>query len=174
MRSLFIQAHTAPLWQRASVQLLALAGVCWGAVGFAMLAQYQWDMLPCPWCTLQRLIYLLIGLLALMAAGWGAAWPRRALMGLGLVLSGCGVASALWQHLVAAASASCNLTLADKILSALGLFDLAPEVFAPMASCADAAVNLLGVPFAIWSVLLFAGCALVCLRVMLRPMSPRG
>ena len=38
-----------------------------------------------------------------------------------LGLSLAGIAAALWQHFVAAASESCNLTLAEKIISGLGL-----------------------------------------------------
>ena len=72
-----------------------------------------------------------------------------------LLLALCGVAAALWQHFVAAASASCNLTLADKIVGALRLDALLPDVFSPRASCADAAVNLFGVPYDFWSLALF-------------------
>jgi disulfide bond formation protein DsbB len=56
---------------------------------------------------------------------------------------------------VAAASASCNLTLADRINTAIGLDALWPEVFAPYASCADAAATLLGVPYEFYSLTLF-------------------
>jgi disulfide bond formation protein DsbB len=169
MRSLFHAAGSPQPRFGATWQLLALGVLSWGAVGFALFAQYQWDMLPCPWCTLQRLIYLLIGTLAWAAAAWRWAPARRGLMGLALLLSASGIASALWQHFVAAASDSCKLTWADRILSALGLFDLAPEVFAPMASCADAAVNLLGLPFAWWSVALFGVCGALSLSVLKRP-----
>lgn len=160
------------LWQRsqqAQWLLGAVALACFGGVGAALVSQHVFDMMPCPWCVLQRLIYLLIGSLALLAALWPATTARRVLSGLAGLLALCGMAAALWQHLVAAASDSCNLTLADRILSALGLFDLAPEVFAPMASCADAAVNLLGVPYAYWSLALFALCALGCWRVLRTP-----
>jgi disulfide bond formation protein DsbB len=75
------------------------------------------------------------------------------------------VSCALWQHFVAAASASCKLTLADRILQGLGLFELAPDVFVPTASCADAAVNMLGVPYAFWSMGLFLLCAVAGMRV---------
>ncbi|GAA0762930.1 disulfide bond formation protein B [Ideonella azotifigens] len=152
--------------QAASQWLVLVALLCFGAVGFALFAQYRLDMLPCPWCTLQRLIFLVIGVLALLAAA--VRGLRKPLAGLGLLLSLAGVASALWQHFYAAASASCNLTLADKILDKLGLFELAPSVFAPMASCADAAVNLLGVPFAFWSLALFALCGLIWVQTLRR------
>ena len=154
------------LWNRSSVLLGLVTVICWGAVGAALVSQYAFDMLPCPWCTLQRLIYLVIGALTLAAALWPSLTVRRTLAGASVLLALSGVAAALWQHLVAAASASCNLTLADRIMEALGLYDLAPEVFAPMASCADAAVDLLGVPYAYWSLALFALCGLLCTQVL--------
>jgi disulfide bond formation protein DsbB len=174
MRSLFVAAQGTSPWQQPGWRLLATGLVCYASVGFALMAQYQWDMLPCPWCTLQRLLYLVVGTVALAAAAWGSPWPRRLLAGLGLLFSLAGMGAAAWQQLVAASSTSCNLTLADKILSALGLFDLAPEVFAPMASCADAAVDLLGLPFAWWSFGLFGACGLMCALSAWRPLPPRG
>ena len=72
-----------------------------------------------------------------------------------LASSLAGIAAALWQHFVAAASDSCNLTLAEKIISGLGLDGSLPEIFQPRASCADAAVRLLGVPYEFWSLALF-------------------
>ena len=82
---------------------------------------------------------------------------------IGIVLAGLGVAAAMWQHVVAAKSASCNLTLADRIVSGLQLDALLPQVFAATASCADAAVQLLGVPYEYWSLGLFGalGIALI-------------
>ena len=144
----------------------AIAGVSLAAVGAALVSQYRFDMLPCPWCTLQRLIFLVIAAVALLAA---LARPlARAGAALVTLLAASGVASAAWQHFFAASSASCNLTLADKIMDGLGLYERLPEVFAPQASCADAAVNLLGLPYAFWSGLLFALIAAVALRQALR------
>jgi disulfide bond formation protein DsbB len=74
---------------------------------------------------------------------------------LAVLLALSGVSAALWQHFVAASSSSCNLTLADRILAQLGLDASLPEVFQPRASCADAAVDLLGVPYEFWSLALF-------------------
>jgi protein dithiol:quinone oxidoreductase len=139
------------------------------AVAAAYVSQHRFDMLPCPWCTLQRLIFMLIALAALLALLLRGALPRRLFAGLGLLLAGCGIAAALWQHFVAAASASCNLTLADRILSGLGLDAAWPEMFVPMATCADAAVNLLGVPYAYWSLGVFVLLAIAMLRVLRAP-----
>ena len=135
--------------------LLSVALVCLGAVGIALVSQHVYDMQPCPWCALQRLIFAAIALVALLGLAWRSAAGRRTVALLMLLLCGTGIAAALWQHFVAAASSSCNLTLADKVLSATMLDTLLPEVFQPRASCADAAVDLLGVPYEFWSLGLY-------------------
>lgn len=154
------------LLRRPAALLALIALASFGAVGLALVSQYHFDMLPCPWCTLQRLIFLLIGAFALLGLVLPSNGTRRVLAAGGLMFAVGGMASALWQHFVAAKSDSCKLTLADRILQELGLFDLAPSVFAPQASCADAAVNLLGVPYAFWSLALFLLLGLACVQVM--------
>jgi disulfide bond formation protein DsbB len=139
------------------------------AVAAALVSQHVFDMQPCPWCVLQRVIFLAIALTCGLGLIWRNALGRRVSAGLGLLLALCGVAAALWQHFKAAASASCNLTLADKIVSGwLQLDSLLPDVFSPRASCADAAVSLLGVPYDFWSLALFAAIALVLVSLFRR------
>jgi len=61
------------------------------------------------------------------------------------------------------------LTLADKVISATGLDTRFPEVFEVRASCADAAVDLAGVPFEFWSLALFALAGVVLITTCLTP-----
>ena len=118
-------------------------------------------MQPCPWCVLQRLIFVVIGVAA------SSRWPLPRAGGVVvLLLSVCGIAAALWQHFVAASSDSCKLTLAERIISGLGLDGLAPEVFQARASCADAAVSMLGVPYEFYSLALFVVLAALGWRVL--------
>jgi disulfide bond formation protein DsbB len=126
-----------------------------GAVGAALVTQHVFGMQPCAWCVLQRAIFLAIALAGVLGLVWRASAGRvlAALLALALALSG--VAAALWQHFVASKSVSCNLTLADRVVSGLGLDSALPAVFAPQASCADAAVKLLGMPYEFWSLGLF-------------------
>ncbi len=139
---------------------VALALLCIAAVGAALFTQYAWDMQPCPWCILQRVIFLLIAALLLLAA----YAPGRVLFaGLGVLAAGAGIAAALYQHFVAAKSTSCNLTLADKIISGIGLDKLLPAVFEVRASCADAAVDLLHLPYEFWSLGLYLVVAVAAL-----------
>lgn len=136
---------------------VAVTGVA--AVGAALVTQHVFGMEPCPWCVLQRVIFLAISLAALVAL----LLHRAAGAVLGIALAASGVAAALWQHFVAAATNSCNMTLADKIVGGMKLDSLLPDVFSARASCADAAVKLLGVSYEFWSLALFVllGAALV-------------
>jgi len=136
--------------------LAGVALVCIAAVAAALISQHVFDMQPCPWCVLQRVIFLAIALACGLGLLWRSRTGRLVSTALALLLTVSGIAAALWQHFQAAASASCNLTLADKIVSGwLQLDSLLPDVFSPRASCADAAVNLLGVPYDFWSLALF-------------------
>jgi disulfide bond formation protein DsbB len=153
---------------RPSRALLAgIASLSVAAVGAALVSQHGFDMQPCPWCVLQRLIFVAIALVAVGGLASRSANGQRsvAIAPALLLLCGAGIAAVLWQHFVAASSSSCNLTLADRILSATGLPNLLPDVFEARATCADAAVDLLGVPYEFWSlglfVLLAAGAAWV-------------
>jgi protein dithiol:quinone oxidoreductase len=153
----------------------AMAAMGLAAVAAALFTQHQWDMMPCPWCILQRLILLVAAAVALLGAAWPGRPPRRVFAGALLLLSLCGLAAALWQHFVAASSASCNLTLADRIIAATGLDQLWPQMFAAFASCAEASVKLLGVPYVFYSMAIFvllASAALTLLQRRSRWMGP--
>jgi disulfide bond formation protein DsbB len=141
--------------------LLAAFVLCVGALAAALISQHGFDMQPCPWCVLQRLVFVAIALAALIGLAW-----RRTGAALMLLLAVGGMAAALWQHFVAAASESCNLTWPDRLMAALKLDSLLPEVFQARASCAEGAVNLFGLPYEFWSLGLFALLAFAALRVM--------
>lgn len=147
--------------------MLLIAALALAGVAAALVSQYSFDMQPCPWCILQRLIFVVLGIVALGAA-FVRAPLRRALAGAVLLLSALGAAAAVYQNVVASKSVSCNLTLADRILNALGVETMAPWMFQVKASCADAAVSLLGVPYELWSLALFALTGLLALRSVIR------
>ena len=156
------------LLSRSTPVLLLIAGASLAAIGAALVSQHVFDMQPCPWCVLQRAVFAAMALVALA----GALVPQRlvqaaSLLGVDL-LAAAGAAAALWQHFVAKSSSSCNLTLADRIVSGLQLDALAPEVFAPRASCADAAVDLLGLPYEFWSLGLFTALGAVAVWALVR------
>ena len=151
----------ASIERRLDACLTLTIVACVAALGTALTSQHRFDMDPCPWCILQRLIFMAIVLAALLGLIWRRVAGRVVASLLVLLLSLSGIATALWQHFVAARSSSCGLSFADRFLTATGLPKLLPSVFEPRASCADAAVNMLGLPYALWG---FAG--FVCIGVV--------
>jgi len=156
-----------PQAQRTAL-LLGVVVLSLGAVAAALWTQHALGMEPCPWCVLQRLIFVVIALVALPGLVCRRAVVQRIAALLVLALGLSGIAAALWQHFVAAATDSCKLTLAERIISGLGLDGSLPEIFQPRASCADAAVKLLGLPYEFWSLMLFALLCVMALRLLLR------
>lgn len=145
-----------------------------GSVGVALVSQHVFDMQPCAWCTFQRLIYLLIGAVALLAtvrqvSGRGQRRRVSALALVSVVLALAGLVSALYQHFVAARSDSCALTFADKVIKGLSLDTWAPWLFKATAFCHEANIDLWRVPYALWSALLFALLLFLSLRASWRP-----
>jgi protein dithiol:quinone oxidoreductase len=153
---------------RNTLRLGAIAFLSLAAVGLALLAQYRFEMQPCPWCILQRVIYLLIAAVCLVGVVLRPNGLRMGAAVVTLLLAAAGAASAVYQHVVAAKMYSCNLTLADKILSFFKLESLWPSVLGVTATCADAAVSVLGVPFEYWSLALFSLLGLLALAVIVR------
>jgi protein dithiol:quinone oxidoreductase len=148
----------------------ALGAISVAALIAALISQHVFDMQPCPWCVLQRLVFAVIALACVLGLAWRSKAGRLASAALVLLLADAGAAAALWQHFVAAKSPSCDLTLADRIVSGASLDKLLPDVFAVRGSCAEAAVDLLGMPYELWSLALFVviGAAAVVLLVQHR------
>ena len=148
--------------------LVGIALAALAAVVGALVSQHVFDMRPCAWCVLQRVVFMLIGIVAGLGLLTRRAPGRRLTAAALALLSACGIAAALWQHFVAARSASCDMTLADRLMMATGLNQALPEVFAAYASCADAAATLAGVPYEFWSLALFVLLGLAALTVLRR------
>lgn len=155
---------------RSASILLAAALVALGAVGIALVLQHGFGMEPCAWCTFQRLLYLVFAALTTLA--WLSARRRvvvaRVLAALAFVTALAGLWAALHQQFVAAGSLSCSFTFADRVLMNLRLDETLPWLFAATASCGEANVPLLGIPFAWWSATLFGLLALAAARAVWR------
>lgn len=150
--------------------LLWLAfGLSWGGVVIALVLQHGFDMQPCAWCTVQRGIYLIVGVLALLALVVPSALVSTALAVLGGLCAIGGLAAAGYQQFVAAKSTACGFSWADRIIYEARLDETMPWLFKATASCSDANLPLFGVPFALWSAALF-----VFLFVILSLAAARG
>jgi protein dithiol:quinone oxidoreductase len=141
-------------------QLLTLGALSFLAVGFALFTQFAWDMQPCPWCILQRMVYLLIGTIAILTWFLTSFFKSAAFRSGTLVatlLSTVGLGVALYQLFVASKQQSCSFSQAEKLVMWTGLDERFPKLFQVTASCADAALaKLMGVPYELASGCLFA------------------
>jgi protein dithiol:quinone oxidoreductase len=129
-----------------NLSALIFSGVCFAAVGFALVSQHFWDMQPCPWCIAQRIVLLIAGVLALM----GAIFSQRAriLMFVAALPLAGGVVMAAYQHWVAKYQSSCSFSKAETFIRWTQIDQLAPWLFEITATCADAAnATLAGVPY---------------------------
>lgn len=142
---------------RARRVLWLVALLSWGAVAVALVLQHGFAMKPCIWCVLQRLIFLIVGALAIVGSiAWPAAPLGRVFAGAAALAGAAGVAAALYQQFVAAQTSSCPFGIADKLVMALDLDESLPWLFKATASCSEANLPLFGLPFALWSAALFA------------------
>ncbi len=144
--------------------LRMIALLCLAAVGFALISQYGFNMQPCAWCVLQRLILLTIAAVCgLASTGWGSILVRRIGAAAAAALAISGVVAAWYQYSVASHSFSCAQTFADRFIAGSGLDAALPWLFGIYASCLDARVSLLGVEYALWGLMLFVACAVLAL-----------
>ncbi len=150
----------------STARLWIVAGLALVSVAIALVSQYQFGMQPCPWCILQRLMFLIVALVAVLAALVSVRLPRLALAAIGVALCVAGMAAALYQHLVASKLQSCALTLADRIINALGAESWWPWLLAIQGSCADAAVELAGLPYEFWALALFGMLGVILVTVI--------
>lgn len=150
------------MFARSRLLFLTCAVLAIGGVALALVLQHVFDMQPCAWCTFQRLVFLGVGALALIGWAFGRSVVAvGAIAALTLATSAGGLWAALHQQFVASKAQSCVFTFADRTLMNLRLDESFPWLFEATASCADANVALLGVPFAFWSAALFVATGVV-------------
>jgi disulfide bond formation protein DsbB len=155
---------------------LLLATGCAGLV-VASLVLTSWQNLhPCHLCIFQRLAYLLLACIGLVA---GLLVPRPAARWVGflaLPLAATGLAVAAYQSWLQAqppGSVSCmggDPGLIERVVEWLG--QLSPELFLATGFCEEAELTILKLSLANWSALGFAACLVLGYRAW-RPVPER-
>ena len=150
--------------------LHGIALLCCGAVVFALICQHAFGMRPCAWCVFQRLIYLGIAALCWLTVAVRRWSVISFLLSVIVPLAAIGGAMAAWyQYDVASEMFSCSFTFADRFMINSGLGTKLPWLFAVQAGCMDAKVNLLGIEYALWSLMLFLVIAILGIRNLAKP-----
>lgn len=153
---------------RAWFATLALGAV--GLVAIGMELQVLLSLAPCPLCIFQRLLYLVIGAVALL----GAIFPAGRLAWGGLIgLAGLGgLAVALYQSWMQAfpeLATECGYAepnTIERLVDTLGM--QWPSLFLATGFCTSRDWVFLGLSMANWSVLIFPALAAFALWVALR------
>lgn len=139
----------------------ALALGAFGVAAAGMVLQQMLSLSPCPYCIFQRLLYLLIGLLALL--GFALPLLRQLWCALIVVLSGAGLGIALyqsWMQLYPDMATGCGMSNPDAVERLVDWLGMQwPQLFLATGFCASREWEFLGLSMANWSVLLFAGVA---------------
>ena len=153
--------------QRKLLNLIAFISL--SSVVFALFSQHDLGMLPCAWCVFQRLIFIAIAIVCLLVNFSGSVVYQKVLTLIAAALSVGGIIAAWYQYSVASVSFSCDMTFADVFMSRqTGLDAAVPWLFGIYATCMDAAVDLFGVEYAVWALLLFAAIFIVLILSLFR------
>ena len=162
------------LWQRISKRWLYLAGALFASslMCFGLYLQYVKHQDPCPLCMVQRVIFISILALFLLAALHG---PRRtgqrlyaALIGL-LSLSGIAVAMRhIWiQHLPADQVPACGPGL-DYMLDTMPMSRVLKELMHGSGECAEKGWTFLTLGIPEWSLLCYVALGVWAVMIALR------
>lgn len=130
-----------------------------GLVVFALGLQQMLRLAPCPFCIFQRLLYIVIGLVAL----GGTLLPAGRLLWAGLIaaLAAGGAAVAgyqTWMQAFPYLATECGYsdpTLIERLVDWLGM--QWPGLFLATGFCTSREWEFLGLSMANWSFLIFAG-----------------
>jgi disulfide bond formation protein DsbB len=139
---------------RTKAALFAIFLACSGMLAVAMYLQIVLDMLPCPYCVLQRYAFTLIGLAALLAL----VFPKkqRFAMGGGLLFSliGAGLSSyQLW--LIAQPPGSCGIEKMSGPINNFFVAKLFPIMFKANGLCETPYDPILGLSIPAWALVWF-------------------
>lgn len=158
---------------RPTARLLwSLLGVgCLGLVAGSLILTALMDLHPCSLCIFQRLLFMVIGLLALLAA-WLA--PRSAALAPGLLVLVCaaaGIAMSAYQVWLQAQppfTATCGGGILDQVdVLVVWLGDRVPLLFLATGLCEESGPPILGLNLAQWALIGFGGSLLWGLWAML-------
>jgi len=134
---------------------LGVAVACAGMVFYALYVQHFDFIDPCPLCVLQRIAFMWIGAVALLAAFHNPGVTGRLVYGAGVILGGAaglGVAGRhLWlQSLPADQVPDCGMGL-NYMLDTMPFLDVLKEVFYGSGECAEIHWTFLGLSMPGWT-----------------------
>ena len=141
--------------------------ICSGLIAYALYVEYVQFLMPCNLCILQRVVYIAIGILFLLAAFKPTLYWGRKLTGvLALLVSAVGIAISgrhVWmQGLPADQVPDCGPSL-QMMMDSSPLWDVLKKVLSGSGNCADIQWQFIGMSMPTWSLIIFIGLFLFTL-----------
>lgn len=151
---------------------LFVALSCASMLGYGLYVQHVLFIDPCPLCVLQRLAFIWIGVVGLLAAihnpGQTGRWVYTAVLVLGS-LTGIIIAGRhVWlQSLPPELVPGCGMGL-NYMLETMPFASVLKEVFYGSGECAEVDWTLLGLSMPNWSLLWYIGFAIATIFIVAR------
>lgn len=132
--------------------------ICAGLIGFALVLQHIMHLEPCPMCILQRYAFVVVGVVALVAAlhdpRGAARWVYSALI---VIFAGLGAGVAArhaWLEHNPPQLFDCGADL-GYMVDAFPLAEVLPMIFRGTGDCTEVLWRFLGLSIAEWALVWF-------------------
>jgi disulfide bond formation protein DsbB len=151
---------------------LGVAAVCAGLVATSLVLATWFDLHPCPLCIFQRLLFMIMSVLAVVAFLGSRSLAGRVTGVLSLLTAVSGAAVAAYQVWLQAQPATmftcggANPNLIERLVDWLG--QQFPSLFLATGICGDKELLILGYSLAVWSLAAFVAGVGACVWGLLR------
>jgi protein dithiol:quinone oxidoreductase len=143
--------------------------ICVGLLAFALYLQHGQGLDPCPWCVVQRLGFMLVGLIALVGAIHGPAKQGTVVYALlGLVAAAAGGAAGAYHVYLQSdpvRASKCIGSPVELILDWLQVGKLAPSLLQYDGPCTLKPWSFLGLSIPEWSLAWFVILAIAFVAI---------
>jgi disulfide bond formation protein DsbB len=151
---------------------LFVVSCCAALLGFALYNQYVDYLDPCPLCILQRVVFMWMGAVALLAAlhnpGRTGLQIYAWLVGLGAVIGASIAGRHVWlQNLPPGEVPECGPGL-NYMLENFPLMEVFSTVLYGSGSCAEVKWEFLGLSMPMWTLVWYAGLGLMTFWIVYR------
>ena len=143
---------------RLRYMYVGIFAICAGLILFAMYLQHVMNLEPCPLCILQRYAFVLVGVVALIAAKHDPQWEGRRVYGALLMLTaglGAGIAARhVWLEHNPPQVYDCGADLGFMV-NTFPLAEALPMIFRGSGDCTEVPWRFLDLSIAEWALIWF-------------------